>query len=140
MTSAPSSFDPASDQSGQAGPPARSFRHLFGSAVLGTQVFVFAFAGLVAYGLRLAPPNVIWPVVGFAAALCLAALALLRGLPGRVLGSIVQVLSILAGLVIPMMWFLGGVFAVLWIIAMVLGRKIDREKAAYAAAEAKQRR
>lgn len=117
-------------------PSRRSFRHLFGSAVLGTQVLVFAFAGLAAYGLRLAPPELIWPIVGFAVALCLAALALMRGLPGRILGSIVQVVGILAGLVIPMMWFLGAVFALLWILGMLLGGKIDREKTAYAAAEA----
>ncbi|QGH69920.1 DUF4233 domain-containing protein [Pseudactinotalea sp. HY158] len=135
MTTAPSSDSPPA-RPGLPAPAGRSVRHLFAVATLGTQVFVFGFAGLVAYGLRLAPPEVIWPVVGFAVALCLAALALLRGLPGRILGSLVQVVSILAGLIIPMMWILGTVFAALWILAMVLGAKIDREKAAYAAAEA----
>ncbi len=136
MTSAPSPSDSTPARAEQPSPSRRSFRHLFGTAVLATEIFVFGFAGLVAHGLRLAPPEVVWPVVGFAAALCLAGLALMRGLPGRIIGWIVQVVALLAGFVIPMMWFLGAVFALLWLLAMVLGRKIDREKAAYAAAEA----
>lgn len=49
-------------------------------------------------------------------------------------GWVVQIAAILLGLVIPMMFVLGGIFALLWGFADGLGRKIDRERAAAFAA------
>ena len=49
-------------------------------------------------------------------------------------GHLLQVASIGLGFVIPAMFVLGVVFAALWATAVVLGKRIDREKAARAAA------
>ncbi len=45
-------------------------------------------------------------------------------------GHLLQVVSIGLGFVIPAMFLLGLVFAALWATAVVLGQRIDREKAA----------
>jgi hypothetical protein len=45
-------------------------------------------------------------------------------------GWLVQVCAIGLGFVIPLMFFLGAVFALLWGTADFLGRKIERERAA----------
>lgn len=49
-------------------------------------------------------------------------------------GWAVQIAAIALGVVIPLMYVLGGVFALLWGLADGLGRKIDRERAAAFAA------
>jgi hypothetical protein len=52
---------------------------------------------------------------------------------------IVQVAAVALGFVVPMMFLVGGLFAVLWFTAYWLGTKIERERAdAYAAYEAGQ--
>jgi hypothetical protein len=45
-------------------------------------------------------------------------------------GWALQVAAVALGLVIPMMFLLGGIFALLWGTADLLGRKIERERAA----------
>lgn len=68
------------------------------------------------------------------AALCLLLAGLLRSEAAYVAGWILQVAVIAIGLLAPVMFFLGGVFALLWGTAYVLGRKIERERAAAYAA------
>ena len=63
------------------------------------------------------------------ALLCVLAAGLLRVRAGYALGWLVQVLSIALGFVVPLMFFLGVVFAALWAGSYVLGGRIDREKA-----------
>jgi hypothetical protein len=71
------------------------------------------------------------------AVLCLLLAGMLRGEWAYSLGWAVQVAAIGLGFVVPMMFFLGSVFALLWGTAYFLGRKIERERAeAYAAHEA----
>ena len=51
-------------------------------------------------------------------------------------GWVVQAAAVLLGFVVPIMFFLGAVFALLWGTAVLLGVKIERERAAtYAALE-----
>jgi hypothetical protein len=40
-------------------------------------------------------------------------------------GSVLQVLVIAAGAIVPVMYFLGAIFAALWIIGIGLGRRYD---------------
>lgn len=55
------------------------------------------------------------------------------------LGWALQVAAVGLGFVVPMMFFLGAVFALLWGTADFLGRKIERERAAaYAALDREQ--
>jgi hypothetical protein len=75
------------------------------------------------------------------ALLCLVTAGLLRHEWAYGLGWLVQVGAIGLGFVIGLMFFLGGVFAALWATAYLLGRKIERERAAaYAAFDAEQQR
>lgn len=73
------------------------------------------------------------------AVVCLLLAGMLRSEWAYTAGWVVQGAAIALGLVIPMMFFLGGVFALLWGTAVFLGRKIESERAAaYAAYEAEQ--
>ena len=65
---------------------------------------------------------------------CLLLAGMLRGEWAYILGWLVQVAAIALGLLVPLMFFLGAVFAALWATAYFLGRKIERERAAAYAA------
>lgn len=68
---------------------------------------------------------------------CLLLAGMLRAEWAYALGWVVQLGAIGLGFVIPLMFFLGALFALLWGTAYFLGRKIERERAAaYAAFEA----
>jgi hypothetical protein len=68
---------------------------------------------------------------------CLVLAGLLRSEIAYVVGWAIQVAAIGLGFVVPMMFVLGAIFALLWGTAYFLGRKIERERAvAYAAFDA----
>ena len=54
---------------------------------------------------------------------------LLKRKGGYLLGSFLQIFIIGYGLVVPHMYYMGGVFATLWIIAILLGRRGEAIKA-----------
>jgi hypothetical protein len=68
------------------------------------------------------------------AVLCLLTAGLLRHEWAYGLGWLIQVAAVGLGFVVGLMFFLGGVFAALWATAYLLGRKIERERAAAYAA------
>ena len=68
------------------------------------------------------------------AVLCLLTAGLLRHEWAYGLGWAIQVAAVALGFVIGIMFFLGAVFAALWATAYLLGRKIERERAAAYAA------
>jgi hypothetical protein len=59
------------------------------------------------------------------AAVALAALARRRPRWTIIGGSVLQALVIAAGAIVPVMYFLGAIFAALWIIGIALGRRLD---------------
>ena len=61
---------------------------------------------------------------------CLVLAGLLRWEAAYAAGWVVQVAAIGLGFVVPMMFVLGAIFALLWGTAYFLGRKIERERAA----------
>ena len=65
---------------------------------------------------------------------CLVAAGMLRKPWAYGLGWAIQVAAVGLGFLVPMMFFLGGLFALLWGSAYGLGRKIERERAAAFAA------
>lgn len=74
--------------------------------------------------------------LGLAAA-CFVVAGMLRSEAAYAAGWAIQLAAILLGVIVPMMFVLGTIFAVLWAAAYFLGRKIERERAAaYAAYEA----
>jgi hypothetical protein len=64
-------------------------------------------------------------VVLAVAAVALAALARRRLRWTLIGGSVLQALVIAAGAIVPVMYFLGAIFAALWIIGIQLGRRYD---------------
>lgn len=74
-------------------------------------------------------------VVGLGlAVVCLLLAGMLRREWAYAAGWLVQVAAVGLGFVIPLMFVLGGIFALLWGTADFLGRKIERERAAAYAA------
>ncbi|GAB7004576.1 hypothetical protein JCM18899A_20490 [Nocardioides sp. AN3] len=65
---------------------------------------------------------------------CVVVAGLLRRPWAYALGWAIQVAALALGFVVGIMFVLGGIFALLWGMADLLGRRIDRERAAAFAA------
>ena len=69
---------------------------------------------------------------GWAGGVAVAAAVIFAGLTRPLLtaalvgGTLLQIFVIVSGTIVPVMYFLGAIFAALWIIGIVLGRSIDR--------------
>ena len=103
------------------------------ASVLAFEALVFALAIVPAATLTDASTTAI-VVCGLLVVGCVVAAALLRTAAGYVLGSVVQVLVISLGFVLPVMFVLGGLFAMLWVSAILVARRAERVVAAKAAA------
>jgi hypothetical protein len=69
---------------------------------------------------------------------CLLLAGMLRGEWAYGLGWAVQLAAVALGVLVPLMFLLGAIFALLWGTAYFLGRTIERERAAaYAAFDAR---
>lgn len=65
--------------------------------------------------------------LGFGAAvLAVLAAALLRRSAGYALGWLTQLVAIALGFATGMMFWLGGAFALLWVVCFTLGRRIEQ--------------
>lgn len=119
----------------------RSAKESFASTVLVLEAVLVLFLTMVAYGLRtvpsvwpvFAPPpaHVIWIAGGVLVVVLLVLSRLVSAPGGEVAGSVVQLPVLACGLAVPLMFLMGGVFISLWVSALVLGTRIDRERAAY---------
>lgn len=74
-------------------------------------------------------PTALGVGLGLAAA-CFVVAGMLRSEAGYVAGWVVQVAAIGLGVLVPVMWLLGLIFGALWATADLLGRRIERERAA----------
>ncbi len=78
----------------------------------------------------------LWIGLGLTVA-CVVVAGLLRAEWAYGLGWAIQVAAIGLGFVVPVMFFIGAVFAMLWATAYLLGKKIEADRAAaYAAHDA----
>ena len=96
------------------------------ASVLVFEGLVVLFATLVALDLSDIEDGTLWAVGGGVAVLCVLTAGLLGRRWGYVVGSVVQLVVIAAGFVVPAMFFMGAVFAGLWFLALHLGRKVER--------------
>ncbi|MFH8218434.1 DUF4233 domain-containing protein [Streptomyces sp. NPDC018057] len=107
-------------------------RTLCSSTLIG-EFFVIGFAALVAMKDPDLSMGTVWTVSGIAMVLCVLLCGML-GRPGGVaLGWALQIALVASGVVVPVMYFLGAVFAGLWWASVHFGRKIDEAKARFAA-------
>ncbi|WP_432753288.1 DUF4233 domain-containing protein [Streptomyces sp. JL2001] len=107
-------------------------RTLCASTLIG-EVFVIGFAGLVAMKDDSLSMAAVWSVCGVAMLLSVLLCGMITRPGGLQLGWVLQIALIASGVVVPVMFFLGAVFAVLWWASIHYGRKIDEAKARWAA-------
>lgn len=94
------------------------------------EILVVLFAGVAAFGLRVASPGVIWTVTGTGMLFCLIAAIAVRRKPqvGLILGSIAQAVVLATAIWLPEGFVVGITFLILWIAAIYWGAKLDRER------------
>jgi hypothetical protein len=107
---------------------------VLGSAVITMEFFLMGFALLLAMDQHGA--LALW-VGGAIAILCLLTAGLMRTIRGWYIGSVLQIALIGYGVVIPLMYFMGALFAGLWVAAFVIGRKGEAIRASLIAAAEK---
>jgi hypothetical protein len=106
-------------------------RTLCSSTLIG-EFFIIGFAGLVAMKDPDLSMTTVWTVSGVAMFLCLVLCGLVTRPGGVVLGWALQIALIASGFAVPMMFFLGVIFAALWWASVHYGRKVDEAKARFA--------
>ena len=116
-----------------------TFRML--ATVLGGQSICILLGALVARGVSAASDgggrSTAYLLVGFGlGALCVVAAGLMRRPWGVTLGWVVQALTLLSALVVPMMLVVGLFFLALWVTCLVKGAQVDAVVARREAAEA----
>ena len=100
---------------------------VLGSAVITMEFFLMGFALLLAKDHHSA--TAIW-IGAVIALLLLLTAGILKNIHGWVIGSLLQVALISYGVVIPLMYFMGTLFAGLWATAYFLGKKGEAARAA----------
>lgn len=95
------------------------------SVTLVFEVIVFGLAVPVMHYVSSVPLEQSALYGGGAAVLALASAALLRSPAGWVLGWMAQVVGIALGFVTPAMFAVGGMFAAIWALTVILGRRLD---------------
>jgi Protein of unknown function (DUF4233) len=111
----------------------RSPRRTLAAATVSLEAFVVFFAGLVAKDLSSLTTGAALAVFGGLAIACLLTARLLRRPWGYTVGWVVQGAAVATGFWVPVMFFLGALFAVLWFVALQQGARIEREQQEYAA-------
>jgi Protein of unknown function (DUF4233) len=100
------------------------------ATVLGIEAVVIALAIPVAItGSDVDASIAVAAGLGLSAVCIVVAASLRRTRLAYVAGSLVQVAVIVSGTVVPAMFVLGGIFAVLWFLALYLGAKVDAAEA-----------
>jgi hypothetical protein len=96
-----------------------------GASVLGMEAIVLALVAPVAIAINKVSPAVALTVgLGLAVA-CVVVAGMLKRPFAYVAGSVVQVLAIATGFLVPVMFFLGLIFTALWITAIFVARRVE---------------
>ncbi|ADB31368.1 hypothetical protein Kfla_2292 [Kribbella flavida DSM 17836] len=103
------------------------------SIVLGFESIVLALATIVMISVAGVDASTALPLCLGLAVLAIVAAGLLRTQAGYVLGWAVQAGAIGLGFVVPVMFVLGLAFGAFWVMAIVLGRRIEEAKRAHEA-------
>jgi hypothetical protein len=111
----------------------RSPRRTLAAATVSLEAFVVFFAALVAKDLSALSTRAALGIFGGLAVACLLTAGVLRRPWGYAFGWVVQAAVIATGFWVPVMFFLGALFAVLWFVALRQGARIERERAEYVA-------
>lgn len=101
------------------------------AAVLVLEAFLVFFATLVATRTAALPDATVWAGGAGLAAACVLAAGVVRRPGGLAVGTVVQAAVLLTGVWVPLMWVLGAVFLAMWFWMIAVGRRIDRDRAAW---------
>ena len=93
---------------------------VLGSSVLAMETLIMGFALLLAMEKHGA---LALSLGGALAILILLTAGLMKSMRGWGIGSILQICLIAYGVVVPAMYFMGSLFAILWVTAFYIGRK-----------------
>jgi uncharacterized protein DUF4233 len=99
------------------------------ATVLICEAIVIALAIPVAVAVQQVDGGTAGVVCGGLAAACVVMAGLVRFRWGVVAGSVLQLLLIAAGFMVPTMFFLGVVFGALWVTAIWLARRVEGAQA-----------
>lgn len=107
------------------------------SIVLGFELIVVVLIGLTLYGLGTLEPRTLGLYLGGGlAVVIIVGLALMRrGRVGIMIGWIVHGLMLATAILLPMALIVGLLFTALWVYCMVKGSQMDRDRAAWIAAQ-----
>ncbi|WP_058235502.1 DUF4233 domain-containing protein [Devriesea agamarum] len=103
-------------------------QRMFSATTLILEAFVVFFAMLVAHGLDEGTRLLSWTLGGVLAVALLVVAGSLRAWSGYLAGIVLQVGIISMGAFVPMMWWIGLGFAVLYVFGLLKGHQLDREK------------
>lgn len=102
------------------------------------EVFVVFFASLVTFGLKVVP----WYAVALGALALVLLLAVAaagaRFAWGVALGFVAQAALVATGILVSLMYVVGAVFLGIFLFCLFKGRQLDRNKAAWFAAQSKE--
>ncbi|MGW9020803.1 DUF4233 domain-containing protein [Leucobacter chromiiresistens] len=107
------------------------------SIVLGFELCIVALFGLTIFGMAVLEPRELGLFAGGGLALViLVALGgMRRGRFGIIVGWVVHVLMLLTAFILPMSLIVSVLFSALWVYCMIRGSRIDRDRAAWLAAQ-----
>ncbi|WP_055481479.1 DUF4233 domain-containing protein [Sphaerimonospora mesophila] len=95
------------------------------ASVLGMEAIVVALTTPVAIAINHVPvPLAVTVGIGLAV-LCVVVTGMLKRPFAYVAGSVVQILAIATGFLVPAMFFLGLIFALLWITAIFVAHRVE---------------
>lgn len=95
------------------------------ASVLGMEAIVIGLFTPVAINTQNVEPTVAVTVGIGLAVLCVLVAGMLKRPLAYIMGSVIQVLAIAAGFLVPTMFFLGAIFAALWITAIFVARRVE---------------
>ncbi len=96
-----------------------------GASVLGMEAIVVALVTPVAITISGVDPAVAVTTCIGLAVLCVLVAGMLKRPFAYIAGSVIQVLAIATGFLVPAMFFLGVIFAALWITAIFVARRVE---------------
>lgn len=99
------------------------------ATILSIEAIVVLLAIPVALNVSDVSTTAAWLAAGAVAVLCVAGAATVRrGRPGYVIGSVAQLAAVGVGFVVPAMFVLGGVFALMWFTLLRIGPEVERSR------------
>ena len=107
----------------------RSMTEQLGSILIAFEVVAVFCAGMALFGLKALPAPVTLGGTALFLLLMAGSIRTLRYGWGKWVVVAIQVALMLMGFVHGSMWFVGGVFLILWLYCMVQGGKIDAARA-----------